>query len=75
MADDKFKETNPSSSTSDDLLPVLGLVEDVVPVATDSLATEEGGESTGWVDHLFWDHHFVLGFRFANHELANLFMC
>lgn len=56
----------------DRLLPVPGLVEDVVAVSAHTLAVEHGREAAANGDHLLWDTHLIFGFGLANDELSNL---
>lgn len=60
------------ASLYDSLLPVLGLVKHMIPVAANALATEKRWEATALGNHLFWKHHFVLGFWFPDDKFANL---
>lgn len=59
-------------TTTDFSLPVLGLIEDMIPVTADTLATEQLWEPTTLRNHLLRNHHFVLGLWLADHELADL---
>jgi len=63
------------STTIDLSLPVLGLVEDVIPVTADTLAAEQAWEPTALRNHFLRNHHFVLGLWLANNELADLLRC
>lgn len=60
-------------------MPVSWLVEDVVTVTADPLATEQRRESETLRNHFLRNHHFVLRLwlsddKFTNleHELANV---
>lgn len=54
-------------------MPVFGLIEHMIPVTADSVATEQSWESTALGNHLLRNHHLaLLGFRFANDEFTNL---
>jgi hypothetical protein len=55
------------------LLPVPGLIEDVVAVTAHSLAAEQGREATANWDHLLWDTHLSLGLGLSDDELSNLY--
>lgn len=55
------------------LLPIPGLVEDVVAVSADTLTTEERREATANRDQFFRDTDFLLGLRFADDEFADLY--
>lgn len=57
----------------DDLLPVPGLVEDMVTVSTHTLATEQGWESAASRDHLLWNTHLLLRLGLPDNELSNLY--
>jgi hypothetical protein len=54
------------------LLPVSGLVKDVVAVSADTLAAEQGWEATAWGNKLLWDPDFLLGLGLTDDKLANL---
>lgn len=54
------------------LLPVTGLVKDMVAMAAHTLTAEQSRESAANRDHLLRDAHLVLWHRLTNHELADL---
>lgn len=54
------------------LLPVTGLIKDMVAVAAHTLTAEQGRESAANRDQLLRDAHLIFWHGFTNHELANL---
>ena len=54
------------------LLPVSGLIEDVIAVSADTLAAEQGWEATAWGNKLLRDAHLLLRLGLTNDKLANL---
>lgn len=54
------------------LLPVTGLIKDMIAVAAHTLTAEQSRESAANRDHFLRNAHLVLWHGFTNHKLANL---
>jgi hypothetical protein len=62
-------------STETSLLPVPGLIKNVITVSTDTIATEESRETAARWHHFLRDTHLILWLRLTDNKFADLNYC